>query len=95
MVLPGAYNPLMKIIWLLSVICGLSCAAQSDDTVDRRIVRPKGYHIISRPARKGETPPEVKQEKADDDRRRRQDTDISNQAPPTRDPQLKPKSVTP
>ena len=69
--------------------------AQNESLEDRRVERAKGYHIISRPARTGETPPEVKQEKAEEDRRRRNDTDIFNQSIPTREPELKPKTTQP
>ena len=63
---------------------------------DHRVEQPKGYHVIARPVRTGETPPEVKQEKADDDnRRKRTGMDITDQVPPTRQPELKPKEIKP
>ena len=88
----------MKLLCLGLIAAGTCFCLQSDQSVDRRVEQPKGYHIIARPARTGETPPDVKQEKADEDRRRnngRNDTDINNQTPPTRQPDLKPKGVTP
>jgi len=87
----------MRTLWLFALVTGAALAQQSDQTEDRRIERPKGYHIISRPARVGETPPEVKQEKADEDsRRRRNNTDIFDQnSIPTREPELKPTTIKP
>lgn len=88
----------MKVLCLGLAAAGTWFCLQADQTVDRRVEQAKGYHIITRPARSGETPPDVKQEKAEEDRRRnngRNETDISNQTPPTRQPELKPKGVTP
>jgi len=81
---------------LTLAIAGLA-GAQSDGTDDRRVEQPKGYHIILHPARTGETPPDVKREKAEEDnnRRRRNNTEITDQTPPTRQPELKPKSIQP
>ncbi|MDQ6664840.1 MAG: hypothetical protein M3Z23_10650 [Acidobacteriota bacterium] len=81
---------------LLSIAAVLPLAGQSEPPEDRRIVTRKGYHIVKRPARSGETPPEVKQEKSDEDRQRvRHDTDINNQTLPTREPELKPREIKP
>ena len=56
----------------------------------------KGYHIVHGPTRTGETPAAVKQEKAsEDDRRKRGNQDLTDQAPPTRQPELKPKQIQP
>jgi len=73
---------------LLLIAAALPSVAQKESAAeDRRVVVPHGYHIVKRPARSGETPPEVKQEKADEDSRRaRQDIDINNQTVPTRAP---------
>lgn len=86
----------MRRIAFALITIGSVHAQQADRIVDRRVERAKGYHIIARPARTGETPPEIKQEKAEEDRRRgRNDTDISNQTIPTRDPEIKPKDIKP
>jgi len=86
----------MITIALTLAIAGLA-GAQSDGTDDRRVEQPKGYHIILHPARTGDTPPDVKREKAEEDnnRRRRNNTEITDQTPPTRQPELKPKSIQP
>ena len=89
------YTIPMKTVSLALTLSAVACFAQTESNQDRRVERVKGYHIISRPARTGETPPEVKAEKAEEDRRRHTDTDISNQLQPTREPELKPKTVTP
>jgi hypothetical protein len=75
----------------------LLSSQQLDRTEDRRVEQSKGYHIVSHPARTGETPPDVKREKAEEDnnRRRRSDMEITDQTPPTRQPELKPKSIQP
>ena len=87
----------MKTLFMLLLTTAGMLQAQNESSGDRRVERAKGYHIVSRPARSGETPPEVKQEKADEDRRRgnRNNTDISNQTVPTREPELKPKTLQP
>jgi len=78
------------------IAAGTGAAVQSEPSADTRTERPKGYHIVKRPERIGETPQEVKREKAEEDNnRRRRNTDIGDQSPPTREPELKPKQITP
>ena len=87
----------MPTLALVLVLPALISAQQSERTEDRRVEQPKGYHIVSNPARTGETPSGVKREKLEEDsnRRRRSDTEIMGQTPPTRQPELKPKSIQP
>ncbi len=93
----------MKAVTLLVIVTGMMEAAQSGSTTDpsadsrdTRIERAKGYHIVKHPDRTGATPEDVKLEKAEEDNaRRRRNTNISDQAPPTREPELKPRLITP
>lgn len=64
---------------------------------DKRVEQPKGYHIVQNPARTGETPAEVKQQKAEEDSnaQRRKNTIIGDQSAPTREPELKPRDIKP
>jgi len=84
--------PLAVAIETALFVCGLVALAE-----DKRVEQPKGYHIVTKPARTGETPPEVKQEKMDEDnsRRRKPSYDIRDQAAPTREPELQPKEIKP
>ena len=85
----------MAILFLAGAAC-LLAFLQSGASEDRRVEQRKGYHIITRPARTGETPADVKQEKADEDtRRKRGNQDLTDQTPPTRQPELKPKQIQP
>jgi len=81
------------------VVCsGLLIAATGDAASDdKRVEQAHGYHILVRPARTGETPPEAKQPQPNDSvqRRRGSDTEIGNQTAPTREPELKPKEIKP
>ncbi len=85
-------RPLAFTIGTVLFVCGFAALAE-----DKRVEQPKGYHFVTRPARTGETPPEVKQEKMDEDnsRRTKGNYDISDQSAPTREPELKPKEIKP
>ncbi len=79
---------------LNTLACAVMPMAASDD---KRVEQPHGYHIVVRPARAGETPPEAKELQTDDSvqRRRANNTEIGNRTPPTREPELKPKEIKP